>query len=70
VIRKCRAVVATGNSILTVVWHLLNDPAARYHDLGADFHDTRYHQHNPITQLERITAQKVTLTTRDEPAAA
>ncbi len=65
--------MATGNSILTVVWHLLNDPDAHYHDLGADFHDTRYHQrhqHNLITQLERITGQKVTLTTKDEPAAA
>jgi transposase len=70
---KLRAIVATGNSILTVVWHLLNDPDARYHDLGPDFHDTRYHQrhqHNLIHQLERITGQKVTLTTRDEPAAA
>ncbi len=70
---KLRAIVATGNSILTVVWHLLNDPDARFHDLGADFHDTRYrqrHQHNLITQLERITGQKVTLTARDEPAAA
>ena len=70
---KLRAIVATGNSTLTVVWHLLNDPTAHYHDLGHDFHDTRYHQrhqHNLITQLERITGQKVTLTTRDEPTAA
>jgi transposase len=70
---KLRAIVATGNSILTVVWHLLNDPDARYHDLGADFHDTRYHQrhqHNLITQLERVTGQKVTLTAHDQPTAA
>ncbi|MEU0562944.1 IS110 family transposase [Dactylosporangium sp. NPDC006015] len=70
---KLRAIVATGNSVLTVVWHLLNDPNALYHDLGADFHDTRYHQrhqHNLIIQLERATGQKVTLTARDEPAAA
>jgi hypothetical protein len=70
---KLRAIVATGNSILTVIWHLLADPNARYHDLGADFHDTRYHQrhqHNLIHQLERITGQQVTLTTRDQPTAA
>jgi hypothetical protein len=27
-----------GRSILIIVWHLLNDPAARYHDLGSDWH--------------------------------
>ncbi|MET7399316.1 IS110 family transposase [Dactylosporangium sp. NPDC005572] len=70
---KLRAIVATGNSILTIVWHLLNDPNDHYHDLGANFHDTRYHQrhqHNLITQLERLTGQKVTLTTKDQTTAA
>jgi len=70
---KLRAIVATSNSLLTVIWHLLADPTTGYHDLGADFHDTRYHQrhqHNLIHQLERVTGQKVTLTPRDQPAAA
>jgi transposase len=70
---KLRAIVATSNSLLTVIWHLLADPTTSYHDLGADFHDTRYHQrhqHNLIHQLERVTGQKVTLTPRDQPAAA
>jgi hypothetical protein len=31
---KKRAIVAVGNSMLTIIWHLLADPAARYHDLG------------------------------------
>jgi transposase len=69
---KLRAVVATGNSLLTIVWHLLADPDARFHDLGPDFHDTRYHrrhQHNLIRQLERITGQKVTLTAAEQHAA-
>ncbi|MEU4626957.1 IS110 family transposase, partial [Actinoplanes sp. NPDC023801] len=35
---KKRAVVAVGNSVLTIIWHLLSDPGARYHDLGADYH--------------------------------
>ena len=24
-----------------IIWHLLSDPHARYHDLGADYHTTR-----------------------------
>ncbi|MEV4803167.1 hypothetical protein AB0K18_24430 [Nonomuraea sp. NPDC049421] len=34
-------VVAVGRSILTIVWHLLSNPDARFHDLGAGFYDTR-----------------------------
>nr|WP_323373732.1 transposase [Plantactinospora alkalitolerans] len=57
---KLRAIVATGNSILTVVRHLLTDPTARYHQRL---------QHNLIHQLERVTGQQVTLSARVEPAA-
>ena len=28
-------------SILVIVWHLLVDPAARFHDLGAGYHTSR-----------------------------
>jgi hypothetical protein len=38
---KQRAIVAVGRSILVIVWHLLSDPTARFHDLGAGFYDTR-----------------------------
>jgi transposase len=31
---KRRAIVAVGNSVLTIVWNLLSDPAASYYDLG------------------------------------
>lgn len=34
-----RARCAVARSILTIIWHLLNDPAARFRDLGADWHD-------------------------------
>jgi len=34
---KRRAVVAVGNSVLTIVWHLLSDPSARYQDLGYSY---------------------------------
>jgi Transposase IS116/IS110/IS902 family len=30
-----KAIVAVGRSILIIVWHLLADPTARFHDLGA-----------------------------------
>jgi transposase len=58
---KRRALVAVGNSILTIVWHLLADPDAAYHDLGADFYDTRLtkqrHTQTLVRQLERLGHQ-------------
>ena len=63
-----RAIVAVGRSILIIVWHLLQDPDARYHDLGPGFYDTRINterkKRNHIRQLEAL-GYKVTL----QPAA-
>jgi transposase len=36
---KKRAIVAVGHSILTIVWHLLNDPDTDFIDLGPDYYD-------------------------------
>ena len=51
-----KAIVAVGRSILVIVWHLLADPQARYHDLGAGFYDTRVNaeraKRNHVRQLE------------------
>ncbi len=62
---KKKAVVAVGRSILTIVWHLLSDPDARYHDLGADFYTTRIGperaRRNHIRHLEAL-GYTVTLT--------
>jgi transposase len=33
-----RAQCAVARSILVIIWHLLNDPAARFTDLGSDWH--------------------------------
>jgi nucleoside-diphosphate-sugar epimerase len=33
--------VAIGNSILTICWHRLSDPDARFTDLSPDWHDRR-----------------------------
>lgn len=53
-----RDIVAVGRSILTVVWHLLNDPASRFTDIGSDFYDTRVNperrKRNHIRQLEAL----------------
>jgi transposase len=63
-----RALVAVGRSMLVIIWHLLSDPGARYHDLGPRYYDTRTsperRKHAHIRHLEAL-GYKVTL----EPAA-
>ncbi len=66
---KQRALVAVGNSILTIAWHLLSDPDARFTDLGPDWHDRiapLRRKRQLIAELERLSGKKVTL----EEAAA
>lgn len=62
---KKRALVAVGNSVLTIIWHLLSDPDTHYHDLGADYYQSKINKqrrrHDLIRQLEHLTGQKVTL---------
>jgi transposase len=38
---KLKALVAVARSILRIVWQLLSDPGARFHDLGSDYHTSR-----------------------------
>ena len=51
-----------------IVWHLLADPTARFHDLGADYYASRIDKgrktRNLIRQLEAL-GHRVTL----QPAA-
>jgi transposase len=67
-IGKRKALVAVARSILVIVWHLLADPTARFHDLGADYHtsriDTGRKTRNLVRQLEAL-GHTVTL----QPAA-
>ncbi|MGO4189845.1 IS110 family transposase [Pseudarthrobacter sp. TAF60_1] len=55
---KKRAIVATGRSILVIIWHLLQNPDARFNDLGADYFsrrtnpDTKKNSH--VRQLEAL----------------
>jgi len=55
---KKKALVATGNSVLTIIHALLSDPAARYTDLGADHYEQRTHvrrqDRNHVRSLERL----------------
>jgi transposase len=55
---KLKALVAVARSILVIVWHLLADPTARYHDLGADYYASRIDKakkaRNHIRQLEAL----------------
>ena len=50
---KQRALVAVGNSILTIAWHLLSDPAAHFTDLGPDWHDRLA----PLRRKRQLTAE-------------
>jgi transposase len=55
---KLKALVAVARSILEIVWHLLADPAARFHDLGVDYHanriDTDKKIRNHLRQLQAL----------------
>src|SRR6476619_2654155 len=59
---KLKALVAVARSILVIVWHLLADPLARFHDLGPDYLARRMRNH--IAQLTAL-GYRVTV----EPAA-
>ena len=61
---KQRALVAVGNSLLIIAWHLLSDPDARFADLGPDWHDRLAplrRKRQLIAELERLSGKKVLL---------
>jgi transposase len=55
---KKKAIVAVGRSMLVIIWHLLADPDARFHDLGADHFartvNTEARKRSHIRQLEAL----------------
>jgi transposase len=65
---KLKALVAVARSILVIIWQLLSDPAARFFDLGSDYHASRIsierRLRNHIAQLSAM-GFRVTV----EPAA-
>ena len=50
---KQRALVAVARSILVIVWHLLNDPDARYTDLGSDYYTRQLDPNRKTRDLVR-----------------
>jgi len=66
-----KAGCAVARSILVIVWHLLNDPAARYRDLGSDWHarhaDRGRKARNAQRQLEAL-GYDVVITLREDAA--
>jgi len=75
---KNKALVATGNSMLTIIHVLLSDPAANYQDLGADYYEQRMHARrqarNHVKSLERlgykVSIQALNPDTGELPATA
>ena len=75
---KKKALVATGNSMLTIVHALLSDPEACYTDLGADYYEQRMHTRrqarNHVKSLERlgykVIIQAINADTGELPATA
>jgi hypothetical protein len=64
-----KAIVAVGRSILVIVWHLLSDPDARYHDLGADFYDNRINpERKKRSHVQQLEALGYTVTLNPVPA--
>lgn len=55
---KVKAMVAVARSVLVIIWHLLNDPTSRFHDLGADYHtrrvDTERKTRDHVRQLQAL----------------
>jgi transposase len=55
---KLKALVSVARTILVIIWHLLTDPAARYHELGSGYYASRINTdrkaRNHVRQLEAL----------------
>jgi transposase len=62
---KQKAMVAVGNSVLVMAYHLLSDPEARFTDLGAEHYDARIDSQrrarNLAAQLQAVTGQRIVI---------
>lgn len=65
---KKRAIVAVARSILVIVWHLLSDPDARFHELGSDYYNSRVNLNRKMRSHVR-ELQKLGYRVTVEPAA-
>jgi len=66
-----KALVAVARSILVITWHLINDPTARFTELGPEHHQRRIDPerktHDLVRQLKAL-GHSVTLTPADQAA--
>lgn len=68
---KAIAQAAVARSIMIIVWHLLADPAARYHDLGPDWHARRISRDKKTrNHILGLQALGVTVAVTDDEQAA
>jgi transposase len=62
---KQKAIVATGNSVLTVVYHLLSDLDASFCDLGPTYYESRINKHRRArdlsAHLQALTGQHIVI---------
>jgi transposase len=64
-----RARCAVARSILVIVWHLLKDPAARFTDLGADWHQRKTDRDKKISgHLRQLRALGLEVTVTEAAA--
>jgi hypothetical protein len=69
---KLKAPVAIARTMLVIIWHLLADRAARYHDLGASYYTSRLDTGPPRPQPHLPAPSRryaVTLTPPPEPCS-
>jgi transposase len=68
---KKKALVAVARSLLIVAWNLINDPDARYQDLGHDWHDRINPERKTLNLVAQLRAlgHDVTLNPREDLAA-
>jgi transposase len=54
---KLKALVAVARSILVIVYNMLNNPLARFHDLGSDYHTNRINVERRVrNHIAQLTA--------------
>ena len=68
---KRKAIVAVARSVLVIIFHLLADPEARFHDLGPGYYDTHIDRERKIrNHVRQLQALGLTVTvTPGEDAA-
>ena len=68
---KRKAITAVARSILVIIFHLLADPEARFHDLGPGYYDTHIDRQRKIrNHIRQLEALGLTVTLAPNDAAA